>query len=122
MSRNTHAAAVCPIETWSGQTLQSLTETWGGTQKAHCHLTRLLWHSWGGMDPHLPQEGEWWVLWGGGGSWTSHLGVGKLCCLSPAWPQQHPPAGHGDFSCEELLSLMRSTCKKGGSKDLSSSR
>lgn len=76
----------------------------------------------GGMDPHLPQEGEWWVLWGGGGSWTSPLGVGKLCCLSPAWPQQHPPAGHEDFSCEELLSLMRSTCKKGGSKDLSSSR
>lgn len=46
--------------------------------------------------------------------WENHA-AGLQPCL-----QQHPPAGHRDFSCKELfLSVMRSACMKGGSKDLS---
>lgn len=120
MSRGTDATAACPVETWSGETPQSLTEPWGGTQKAHCQLMCLLWHSVGGWTLRLPQGTIGWFC-----------GVDEIAGPLPlVWEnhaaglqpglQQHPPAGHRDFSCKELfLSVMRSACKKGGSKDLS---
>lgn len=51
---STHAA--CAIETWSGETPQSPTETRGGTQRALCQLMCLLWDSVGAWTLGCPRR------------------------------------------------------------------
>lgn len=128
MFRNTHAKAAHPIKLWRGETFHSLTETWIVMQKAHWQL---MCASAGSVCPEsgpagrgqplrLPREGEWLVPRDGWDCWTSPSGTG-VSSLAPA-VSSHWTRGW-DFNHKELfLSVMGSTCKKGGSKDLSSSR
>lgn len=101
---------------WSGDT----SESHGVAHRKHCQLMCLLWHSVGAQTPSCPRRVR------GGLHETAGpvpLAWGNLAAHLQPGLQQHPPARHGDFSCKELfLSLKKNACKKGGSKDLSSSR
>lgn len=128
---NVCATAVGPTKTWSGETPQSLTETWTDVQKAH---GQLMWAlagavcselglAGGGWPLRLHWEGKWWVcgvrFWLDISSWCD-----ELCHQSPAGtPAASSCCKRGDFSCKELfLSVRGALAMKGGSKDLSSSR
>lgn len=127
MFRNTHARAAHPIKSWSGETFHSLTETWIVMQKAHWQLMCASAGSvcpesgpaGGGQPLRLPREGERLVLQDGWDRWTSPSNTG-VSSLAPAASSHWT---RGDFNHKELfLCVTGSSCKKGGSKDLSSSR